>query len=87
MKRAMDIINQSTYLSLKEQNCWLITCQTISSDDMVIEDFEKLKLFRVLEDSSLFFFSSQHEYFPSTFFRGKTNSAGTSGEIITCSWK
>lgn len=26
------------YLSLKEQNCWLITCQTISSDDIVDED-------------------------------------------------
>ena len=25
----------ATYLSLKEQNCWLITCQTISSDDMI----------------------------------------------------
>lgn len=25
----------ATYLSLKEQNCWLITCQTISSDDMM----------------------------------------------------
>ena len=23
------------YLSLKEQNCWFMTCQTISSDDMV----------------------------------------------------
>lgn len=25
----------AAYLSLKEQNCWLITCQTISSDDMM----------------------------------------------------
>jgi hypothetical protein len=25
------------YLSLKEQNCWLITCQTISSEDMLGE--------------------------------------------------
>ena len=24
-----------TYLSLKEQNCWFISCQTISSDDIV----------------------------------------------------
>lgn len=24
--------NRQTYLSLKEQNCWFITCQTISSD-------------------------------------------------------
>ena len=24
------------YLSLKEQNCWFMTCQTISSDDIVI---------------------------------------------------
>jgi len=27
-----------TYLSLNEQNCWLITCQTISSEDMMEED-------------------------------------------------
>jgi hypothetical protein len=26
-----------THLSLNEQNCWLMTCQTISSDDMVKE--------------------------------------------------
>jgi hypothetical protein len=25
---------EGTYLSLKEQNCWLMTCQTISSEDM-----------------------------------------------------
>lgn len=24
-----------THLSLKEQNCWLITCQTISSEAIV----------------------------------------------------
>ena len=24
----------SAYLSLKEQNCWLMTCQAISSDDI-----------------------------------------------------
>ena len=28
--------DSGTYLSLKEQNCWFMTCQTISSDDMVI---------------------------------------------------
>lgn len=26
------------YLSLKEQNCWLMTCQTISSEDMTMVD-------------------------------------------------
>jgi hypothetical protein len=26
--------DDDTYLSLNEQNCWLMTCQTISSDDM-----------------------------------------------------
>lgn len=25
------------YFSLKEQNCWFMTCQTISSEDMVNE--------------------------------------------------
>lgn len=25
-------LEEGTYLSLKEQNCWLITCHTISSD-------------------------------------------------------
>lgn len=32
----------STYLSLKEQNCWLITCHTISSD--AIFSFPKLQI-------------------------------------------
>jgi hypothetical protein len=26
--------DNETYLSLNEQNCWLMTCQTISSEDM-----------------------------------------------------
>jgi hypothetical protein len=28
-------VRVGTHLSLNEQNCWLMTCQTISSDDMV----------------------------------------------------
>jgi hypothetical protein len=27
--------NLGNYFSLNEQNCWLITCQTISSDDIM----------------------------------------------------
>ena len=27
---------ERTYLSLKEQNCWFITCQTISSDAAIV---------------------------------------------------
>lgn len=29
---------EGNYLSLNEQNCWLITCQTISSEDMVVSE-------------------------------------------------
>ena len=29
-------LEEGTNLSLNEQNCWLMTCQTISSEDMVI---------------------------------------------------
>ena len=31
-----------TYLSLKEQNCWFITCHTISSDAMIDRGASKL---------------------------------------------
>jgi hypothetical protein len=30
-----------TYFSLKEQNCWLITCQTISSDAIAAVGWEE----------------------------------------------
>jgi hypothetical protein len=30
-----DVLGGGPYLSLKEQNCWFMICQTISSDDMV----------------------------------------------------
>ena len=30
-----DSLEKEPYLSLKEQNCWFMTCQTISSEDMV----------------------------------------------------
>lgn len=36
----------SPYLSLNEQNCWLITCQTISSEDI----FEAVNLFKGSEN-------------------------------------
>jgi hypothetical protein len=32
---------EGTYLSLKEQNCWLMTCQTISSEDMAIDSMSQ----------------------------------------------
>lgn len=32
----VDIFHKKTYLSLKEQNCWLRTCHTISSDMMAL---------------------------------------------------
>ena len=35
LRGVRDGVVEKTYLSLKAQNCWLMTCQTISSDDMV----------------------------------------------------
>lgn len=34
-ERLASLILVEAYLSLNEQNCWLITCQTISSDDIL----------------------------------------------------
>ena len=47
------------YLSLKEQNCWFMTCQTISSDDMVNDqpDFSKPTGSRTLSGIFAWFWS------------------------------
>jgi hypothetical protein len=40
-----------THLSLKEQNCWLITCQTISSEDIARKSgFHTKRRIKVLQE-------------------------------------
>ncbi len=41
-------MQEKSYLSLKEQNCWLMTCQTISSEDIL-----KAESFSQLQDSKV----------------------------------